>query len=156
MQLGRTIAFHSYKGGTGKTSMALNVAYELSKKGKSGCLIELDFRSPSLSFVIDNIKKPNNWINDYLNNIRDTIRLIRIIFLWLLSVLLRLLLRWLFGGVILPVILVELLSCFCLIFLRHGFGLGRVVAPLYWCLLFLRRAAVVSDSKSEEQSQAAG
>ena len=81
MQLGRTIAFHSYKGGTGKTSMALNVAYELSKKGKSGCLIELDFRSPSLSFVIDNIKKPNNWINDYLNNIRDTIRLIRIIFL---------------------------------------------------------------------------
>ncbi|HKM59938.1 MAG TPA: P-loop NTPase, partial [Candidatus Bathyarchaeia archaeon] len=62
------IAFHSYKGGTGKTSIALNVAYELSKKGKSGCLIELDFRAPSLPFVIG-IAKPNNWMNDYLNGV---------------------------------------------------------------------------------------
>jgi MinD-like ATPase involved in chromosome partitioning or flagellar assembly len=60
------IAFHSYKGGTGKTLFSVNLASTYARKGKKVCLIELDFRAPSLSTIFK-VNNPEYWVNDYLN-----------------------------------------------------------------------------------------
>jgi MinD-like ATPase involved in chromosome partitioning or flagellar assembly len=59
------IAFHSYKGGTGKTTIAANLAALLAKKGYRVFLLDLDVYAPSLHSYFD--KTPNRWINDFLN-----------------------------------------------------------------------------------------
>lgn len=58
---------HSYKGGTGKTLLSANLAATLAKQGKNVCLIDLDFRAPSL-FSIFKAGGASTWFNDYLNN----------------------------------------------------------------------------------------
>ncbi len=65
--MSKIIAVHSYKGGTGKTSMSVNLAAIFAKKGKKVCVFDLDFRAPSLFAIL---KTPNAdyWLNDYLNN----------------------------------------------------------------------------------------
>jgi MinD-like ATPase involved in chromosome partitioning or flagellar assembly len=63
----KIIAVHSYKGGTGKTSMSVNLAATFAKNGKKVCLFDLDFRAPSL-FAILKAQNVENWFNDYLNN----------------------------------------------------------------------------------------
>ncbi len=62
--MGKVITIHSYRGGTGKTSVATNVATCLSQSGKATCLIDMDFRAPSLNTMFD--YEPDHWINDYL------------------------------------------------------------------------------------------
>jgi len=66
--MGKIIAVHSYKGGTGKTSLSVNLAATYARKGKKVCLMDLDFRAPSLHAIF---KKQNldYWLNDYLNGI---------------------------------------------------------------------------------------
>ncbi len=66
IRMGKIVAVHSYKGGTGKTSLSVNLAATLAKQGKKVCLFDLDFRAPSLFAVL---KSPNSefWLNDYLN-----------------------------------------------------------------------------------------
>ena len=64
--LGKIIAVHSYKGGTGKTLLSANLAATLVKHGKKVCLFDLDFRAPSLSTVLK-IEKVECWLNEYLN-----------------------------------------------------------------------------------------
>ena len=59
------IAFHSYKGGTGKTTIAANLAALLAKKGYKVCLLDLDVYAPSLHSYFD--VNPKRWINDFLN-----------------------------------------------------------------------------------------
>src|SRR5919198_4330316 len=59
------IAFHSYKGGTGKTTIAANLAALLAKKGHRVFLLDLDVYAPSLHSYFD--KTPKRWINDFLN-----------------------------------------------------------------------------------------
>jgi len=66
MILGKIIAVHSYKGGTGKTLLSVNLAATFAKHGKNVCLFDLDFRAPSLSTVLK-IEKAEHWLNDYLN-----------------------------------------------------------------------------------------
>ncbi len=44
----RIIAFHSYKGGTGKTHLSANLATVLARKGHKTALLDLDFRGPNL------------------------------------------------------------------------------------------------------------
>ena len=64
--MGKVIAVHSYKGGTGKTILSINLAAALVKHGKKVCLMDLDFRAPSLSTLLK-IEKADYWLNDYLN-----------------------------------------------------------------------------------------
>ena len=68
------IAFHSYKGGTGKTTIAANLAALLAKKGYRVFLLDLDVYAPSLQAYFDT--EPNKFINDFLNGtaeIRDIV-----------------------------------------------------------------------------------
>jgi chromosome partitioning protein len=60
----RCIAFHSYKGGTGKTTIACNLAAMLSLKGYNVSLLDLDVYAPSIHAYFDHT--PNKWINDLL------------------------------------------------------------------------------------------
>lgn len=66
--MGKIIAIHSYKGGTGKTLLAVNLAALYANQGKGIALLDLDFRAPSLQAVF---KVHNNeyWLNDYLNGV---------------------------------------------------------------------------------------
>ncbi len=64
--LGKIIAVHSYKGGTGKTLLSINLAATLAKHGKKTCLFDLDFRAPSLATLLK-IERTEHWLNDYLN-----------------------------------------------------------------------------------------
>ncbi|MDQ3848906.1 MAG: AAA family ATPase [Thermoproteota archaeon] len=62
--MSRCIAFHSYKGGTGKTTIACNLAAMLALKGYNVSLLDLDVYAPSLNSYFDH--SPNKWINDLL------------------------------------------------------------------------------------------
>ena len=62
------ITFHSYKGGTGKTLLSVNLATILANKGKKTCLLDLDLSAPSLHAVFKNVKT-EYWMNDYLNRV---------------------------------------------------------------------------------------
>jgi MinD-like ATPase involved in chromosome partitioning or flagellar assembly len=64
--MSKIIAVHSYKGGTGKTLLSINLAATFAKHGKKICLFDLDFRAPSLSILLK-IEKAEHWLNDYLN-----------------------------------------------------------------------------------------
>ena len=66
--MGKIIAVHSYKGGTGKTSLSVNLAATYARKGKKVCLMDLDFRAPSLHAIFKK-QKLDYWLNDYLNSI---------------------------------------------------------------------------------------
>jgi MinD-like ATPase involved in chromosome partitioning or flagellar assembly len=63
----KIIAVHSYKGGTGKTLLSVNLAATFAKAGKKVCIFDLDFRAPSL-FAILKTPSADFWLNDYLNN----------------------------------------------------------------------------------------
>lgn len=64
--LGKIIAVHSYKGGTGKTLLSVNLAATFAKHGKNVCLFDLDFRAPSLATLLK-VGNTDHWLNDYLN-----------------------------------------------------------------------------------------
>ncbi|AIC16534.1 MinD/ParA family ATP-binding protein [Nitrososphaera viennensis] len=60
----KCVAFHSYKGGTGKTTIAANCAALLAKKGFKVALLDLDVYAPSLYTYFGS--EPEKWLNDYL------------------------------------------------------------------------------------------
>lgn len=66
MEMSKIVAVHSYKGGTGKTLLSVNLAVTFAKHGKKVCLFDLDFRAPSL-FAILKVSNAEFWLNDYLN-----------------------------------------------------------------------------------------
>ena len=75
----KTIAVHSYKGGTGKTTVSANLAYALAKKGVNVCILDLDFKAPSLHmiFQLSMNKSHTKCINNVLNKdcgIQDVIK----------------------------------------------------------------------------------
>lgn len=61
----RSIVFHSYKGGTGKTTIAANFAALLTKKGYRVFLLDLDVYAPSLQSYFRH--EPKKWLNDFLS-----------------------------------------------------------------------------------------
>ncbi len=60
----RTIALHSYKGGTGKTTLIANLAALYAMKGLDVCLLDFDLYAPSLVSYFR--KTPRWYINDLL------------------------------------------------------------------------------------------
>lgn len=73
--MGKIIAVHSYKGGTGKTLMAINLATALVQRGKKVCLLDLDFRAPSLYAALQ-ADGSEYWLNDYLNGVCEIKRVL--------------------------------------------------------------------------------
>jgi MinD-like ATPase involved in chromosome partitioning or flagellar assembly len=59
------IMVHSYRGGTGKTLLSINLAASYAKTGKV-CLLDYDFKAPSLQGMFK-AESPDFWLNDYLN-----------------------------------------------------------------------------------------
>jgi septum site-determining protein MinD len=68
--MAKIIAVHSYKGGTGKTLLSLNLAVLYANRGNKVCLLDLDFRAPSLQSILK-VKNAEYWVNDYLNGVCD-------------------------------------------------------------------------------------
>jgi septum site-determining protein MinD len=64
--VGRILAIHSYKGGTGKTLLTVNLAAAFADAGKRVCLLDMDFRAPSLQSILK-LNGAEYWLNDYLN-----------------------------------------------------------------------------------------
>lgn len=60
----KSIAFHSYKGGTGKTTLACNLAAVLVTSGYKVSMLDLDVYAPSLHAYFGHT--PRRWINDLL------------------------------------------------------------------------------------------
>ncbi len=57
-----SVAIHSYKGGTGKTSISLNLSTLVAQEGKAACLLDWDFSGPSLTEIFE--KRPEFYLND--------------------------------------------------------------------------------------------
>ena len=66
---GKTLAFHSYKGGTGKTTLISNLAALYAMEGRKVCLVDFDLYAPSLGMYFR--KKPNAYINSLLSGELD-------------------------------------------------------------------------------------
>jgi chromosome partitioning protein len=62
--IGKTLAFHSYKGGTGKTTLVANLAATYAKIGMKVCLFDFDLYAPSLTTYFR--KTPEFYLNDFL------------------------------------------------------------------------------------------
>lgn len=60
----KTLTFHSYKGGTGKTSTVVNAGYLLAQKGRNVALFDFDIRAPTMHYVF-----PPNGHDTYVNDV---------------------------------------------------------------------------------------
>jgi cellulose biosynthesis protein BcsQ len=60
----KCVAFHSYKGGTGKSTISSNLSATLARKGYTAVLLDLDVYAPSLQDYFQ--WQPKKSINDYL------------------------------------------------------------------------------------------
>ena len=65
MRMAGYIAVHSFRGGTGKTTFALNLSLVEAMKGRNVCIMDMDLRAPNVASILG--LKPKLWINDYLN-----------------------------------------------------------------------------------------
>ncbi len=69
MTSGKTLAFHSYKGGTGKTTLIANLAALYAMQGLRVCLLDFDLYAPSLGMYFR--KKPMTYLNNLLRGELD-------------------------------------------------------------------------------------
>jgi MinD-like ATPase involved in chromosome partitioning or flagellar assembly len=65
MSPGKTLALHSYKGGTGKTTLISNLAAFFAKSGKRVCLLDFDLYAPTLTIYFR--KTPRLCLNNLLS-----------------------------------------------------------------------------------------
>lgn len=61
------ITVHSYKGGTGKTSLCLNLSAMAAKRGRDVVLLEFDLDGPNLHTMF----KTAGFVNDYIEGKKD-------------------------------------------------------------------------------------
>lgn len=64
----KCFTLHSYKGGTGKTTLAANIAAILAQEGKNVAVLDLDFQAPSMHTLIG-ISPKTRYLNDFLDEI---------------------------------------------------------------------------------------
>lgn len=64
--MGKFITIHSFKGGTGKSYLSVNLSTIYALRGKKIALLDLDFRAPTLYEVFGNNKS-----TCYINNVLD-------------------------------------------------------------------------------------
>ena len=69
MSPGKTLAFHSYKGGTGKTTLISNLAAFFAKNGMRVCLLDFDLYAPSQAIYFR--KNSRLYLNNLLNGEAD-------------------------------------------------------------------------------------
>lgn len=62
----KCIAFHSYKGGTGKSTISSNISVLLVQRGYNVLLIDMDVYAPTLQTYFS--QEPSYWINNFLFN----------------------------------------------------------------------------------------
>lgn len=65
----KTLAFHSYKGGTGKTTLIANLAAFYARNGMRVCLLDFDLYAPSLTIYFR--KTPQLYLNSLLSGEAD-------------------------------------------------------------------------------------
>lgn len=63
--MAKALAFHSYKGGTGKTSISANLAVIFARAGSNVCILDYDFRAPSQHIIFK--ATPKHWVDEYLD-----------------------------------------------------------------------------------------
>ncbi|MHA2295216.1 MAG: MinD/ParA family ATP-binding protein [Candidatus Hodarchaeales archaeon] len=61
----QTVCVHSFKGGTGKTSLIINIAAMLAMKGYDITLLDFDFGAPSLHTIFN--VNPEYYLNDFIS-----------------------------------------------------------------------------------------
>jgi MinD-like ATPase involved in chromosome partitioning or flagellar assembly len=64
----KTITFHSYKGGTGKSFLSLNLAATLAMQNHRVALIDFDTRAPTLFHRFQPKMADIHWLNEYLDS----------------------------------------------------------------------------------------
>ncbi len=62
----KTITLHSYKGGTGRTTLCANIAATLAQKGHSVVVLDMDCWSPTLHTIF-RVESPCSYIHQYLS-----------------------------------------------------------------------------------------
>ena len=65
-----TFTIHSFKGGTGKTSLSINLSAMLAKAGKNVAIFDFDFSGPSFTTRFRHPDyKPKKFLNDYIEEL---------------------------------------------------------------------------------------
>jgi septum site-determining protein MinD len=67
----KIIAVNSYKRGTGKSFLAVNLAYTLAKKGLRIGLVDLSFLSPSLQYFLNTDQEPAIPISSFIADLSE-------------------------------------------------------------------------------------
>jgi MinD-like ATPase involved in chromosome partitioning or flagellar assembly len=60
----RVICFYSYKGGVGRTTALIQVAYILAKQGRNVVLVDLDIEAPSFHLIF------KEWVDDPIHGVK--------------------------------------------------------------------------------------
>lgn len=71
---GKTIVFHSYKGGVGRTSSLINTAISLTKVGKKVGILDLDLDAPGIALKLDKESDIKSGFVDYLMEFSSYVR----------------------------------------------------------------------------------
>lgn len=65
LRIPRTVAFYSFKGGVGRTTALIHVAWILAMRGRKVVAVDLDLEAPGLSSALDLTPPPQYGIVDY-------------------------------------------------------------------------------------------
>jgi MinD-like ATPase involved in chromosome partitioning or flagellar assembly len=65
--MGKILSIHSYRGGTGKSNLSANLAYQAVRRGKRVAVLDTDLQSPGVHMVLGlKAERMANTLSDYL------------------------------------------------------------------------------------------